>query len=65
MMKGRKHMMNPGETPVTYLIDGEELLRLEKALRGSEQFLGQPHVPPSVMRDVTESLRLVEDIRGR
>jgi len=49
----------------TYLIDNEELLRIEKALRGAAQYLGQEHVPPTVTVDVREALRLTESIRGR
>lgn len=57
--------MSPDFEHRAFLIDPDELLRLEKALRGSQQYLGSEHVPPTVMRDVEESLRLVEQIRGR
>lgn len=49
---------------VTYLISGEDLLRLEKALRGADQFLDEG-TPPSVREDVRNALALAEDIRGR
>lgn len=50
---------------VTYLISGEDLLRLEKALRGADQFLPTGNIPPTITEDVRNALRLVEDIRGR
>jgi hypothetical protein len=52
------------EHEVTYLITHEDLLRLEKALRGADQFLDED-TPPSVREDVRNSLRLVEVIRGK
>ena len=51
---------------IAHIISNDELLRLEKALRGSDFVIQRAdNAPPSVARDVTEALRLVEEIRGR
>lgn len=50
---------------VTYLISGEDLLRMEKALRGADTFLDPTITPPSVREDVRNALALAEDIRGK
>jgi len=52
------------EHEITYLISAEDLLRLEKALRGAEQYLPTGNIPPTVSEDVRNALRLVEGIRG-
>ncbi len=49
----------------TFLVDNEELLRIEKALRSAQEYLGRESFPVSVRRDINEGIRLVEDIRGR
>jgi hypothetical protein len=53
------------EHEATYLITSEDLLRIEKALRGSSQWLDRDSTPPTVLEDVQNGLRLVESIRGR
>jgi len=54
------------EQVIAHIVSNEELLRIEKALRGATFVLDRAeNAPPSVQRDVQEALRLVEEIRGR
>lgn len=53
------------ETLATYLVSAEDMLRIEKALRGANQYLPDEDVPPTVREDLRNALRLVEGIRGR